>query len=190
MKLSKLGYNKKWIRFGILTEENIAAQLAHFEESKGELPESYRYTSYLNWLGKKTSLSNREVEKYMELTLEDPNPEMAGAAAKALFESPLVTEAQFNILRLQFPAFGDWTDKVIQRETLNRRLKKEGITPELLHECLQFKNEFADNRFLVQIIEKTEEIDVLSTIKDAGVGKRIRTLADKKINKIIRSQQA
>lgn len=189
MKISKLGYTKKWVRFGIITEEEIGKQLEHFRQHHSvNEPENYRFSALTTWLENKTTLSNNDVENYMELVLEDSVPEMGGLAAKNMIENPLVSEAQFNIIKLQFSYFGDWTDKIIQKETLFRRLKNEKITASIFEECMFYKTEFEDSRLLIEIINTTKDLSILEMFETSTVGKRIKKLAAKKINKIKREQ--
>ncbi len=189
MKLSKLGYTKKWIRYEFITPEEFEKQLNHFLASEEKVQENYRFTSFVNWLNSKEKLSDRELENFVELAVEDSNEHMAGSALKELIESPKITDKQFEHLKIQFSTFGDWTKKVVLRETLIRRLNNEPLSLELFEECLDYKNTFEDSRLLVSIIQNTEDLDILSRFAESPVGKRIKTLADKKINKIIRSQQ-
>lgn len=189
MKLSKLGYTKKWIRYEFLTPEMFDKQLNHFIASEEKIAENYRFTSFVNWLDSKEKISDREMENFVELAVEDQNEYMAGSALKELIESPKITDKQFNHLKIQFSTFGDWTKKVILRETLIRRLNNEELSLELFEECLLYKNQYKDSRLLISIINQTEDFDILSRFAESPVGKRIKTLADKKINKIIRKNQ-
>lgn len=189
MKLSKLGYTKKWIRYDFLTPELFEKQLNHFIASEEKVQENYRFTTFVNWINDQTSISDRGLENYVELAVEDPNEYMAGSALKELIESPKISDKQFNHLKLQFSTFGDWTTKIITKETLIRRLNKEELSLELFEECLLYKTTYKDSRLLVSIINQTEDLNILSQFADSPVGKRIKTLADKKINKIIRQNQ-
>lgn len=189
MKLSKLGYTKKWIRYEFLTPEMFDKQLSHYIASEDKVQENYRFTSFVNWLNDREKLSDREIENFVELAVEDANEHMAGSALKELFVSPKISDKQFEHLKIQFSTFGDWTKKVVLRETLVRRLNNETLTIELFEECLEYKKTFEDSRLLVSIITNTEDVDILSRITESPVGKRIKTLADKKINKIVRKNQ-
>ncbi|MGB0868350.1 MAG: hypothetical protein ACPGSD_02020 [Flavobacteriales bacterium] len=188
MKLSTLGYTKKWLRYGLLTEEQFAEQLKHYKASEEEIAENYRYTSFINWIKDQESFTDREIENFIELAVDDTNTEMSGMAVKTLFESSKLTPKQFETLCIQLPTFGDWTKKIIEREKLVRRIESEELTMELLHECLAYKKMYADNRFITSIIKQTDDLTILSEIKGSDVGKRIKTLTEKRINKILREQ--
>ncbi len=190
MKLSKLGYTKKWIRYEFITPEIFEKQLNHFLASEEKVQENYRFTSFVTWLDSKEKISDRELANFVELATEDSNEHMAGSAVKELIESPKITDKQFENLKIQFETFGDWTKKVVLRETLIRRLNNEELTVELFEECLGYKTDFEDSRLLTTIIKNTEDLDILSRFADSPVGKRIKTLADKKINQIVRNNQA
>lgn len=189
MKLSKLGYTKKWIRYEFLTPEMFEKQLNHFIASEEKIQENYRFTSFVNWLEQKDKLTDREIENFIELAMEDSNEHMAGSALKELIESPKISDKQFEHLKIQFSTFGDWTKKIVLKETLIRRLNNEPLTIELFEECLLYKTTFKDSRLLISIINHSEDMDILSRIIESPVGKRLKTMADKKINKLIRNNQ-
>ena len=120
--------------------------------------------------------------------MEDTDKLMAGNAIKELFTSAVISEGQFKSLTLKLPELGDWTKKLITREVLGKRLDAEEITKELYQECLQYKKEFKDNRLLIQMIGKTENPDILSDFSNNGSGKRIRTIAEKRLKQIKRNK--
>ena len=64
----------------------------------------------------------------------------------------------------------------------------EEITPELYQKCLQYKKEFKDNRLLILLISKAENQEILMDFANNGSGKRLRTLAEKKLNQLKRKK--
>jgi hypothetical protein len=187
MKLAKLGYTPKWIKFNLLNETIFNEQLEELENlGKDEEAniEHFRYYTFINWLESKKSISDKEIENYLLLAHEDEHQIMAGSAVRSLYLSPIITDEQFEGLKEKLAEFGDWTQKLIIREDLNRRLEKEEITFEFYQECLAYKNKFEDSRLLVAIIAKTEDEKILNDFETNGCGKRIRTLASKRLRKV------
>jgi hypothetical protein len=188
MQLASLGYTDKWIEYNFLDKKTFDLQLKAFEQAEDKNTANFRYRTFINWLQAKSRLSNQEIEHFLELAMEDTDKLMAGNAIKELFTSSVISEGQFKSLTLKLPEFGDWTKKLITREVLGKRLDAEEITKELYQECLQYKKEFKDNRLLIQMIGKTENPDILSDFSNNGSGKRIRTIAEKRLKQINRNK--
>lgn len=184
MKKLELGYTKKWIAYNFLNKNILSQQLTEFKKGGDQNIEHYRYASFVNWLDKKSKLTDQEVNHYLELAGEDVDVQMGGTAIKDLFVSPKITKQQFELIKSKLPEFGDWTKKLIAREVLIRRLNKEELTKELFNQCFKYKNEFNDNRLLILIIKKTNKLEILSLFLEVEIGKKIKTLASNKISKL------
>jgi hypothetical protein len=186
MELSKLQYSEKWVEYGFLTEEVLNAQIKAFESGTDQNPEHFRNASFLNWLKPKKSVTDEEIDQFLELAaleLVTEEEEKLDETVELLAGS----DTQFDSMKERLPAFGDWTKKLIAYEVLVRKLKSHPITPQVFKECLAYKLEFQDNRPLVLLIEQTENVDVLAKFENKGVGKRIKTLATKKLSKLDRA---
>jgi len=118
----------------------------------------------------------------------DPDKSMAGMAVKDLFTAAILTEEQFEIISHKLPAFGAWTRKLIIREVLERRLKKEELSEELFRQCFEYKKEFKDNRLLMRIIELSNNKEILALFETSGSGKQLRKLAQKKVDQLSRKK--
>lgn len=188
MNLEQLGYTKKWIEFKVLNRLILNDQIDEYKNGGDQNVEDYRYYTLMNWLESKKKLTEKEVHRFLTLAKEDPNTEMAGAAVKKLFTAPQLTEDQYETVKLCLPEFGEWTEKVIRREDLWRKLKNEKLTFDLYRICLKYKRKYNDNRMLVSIIEMTDNEEILMDFETNEVGKRIRTLANKKLNKVRREK--
>ena len=68
MDILKLGYTKKWIDYGFLTEEILSKQIAEFEKEGTKPVEHYRYTLFVNWLKGKEALNNEEINNFIAVS--------------------------------------------------------------------------------------------------------------------------
>jgi len=184
MKLSSLGYTSNWIKFKLLDETLFNEQMEEFKNGNDQSTEQFRYYTFVKWLDSKKEISDQDIDNYLSLAHEDEDQQMAGSAVRVLFTSNIITDEQFNVLKGALANFGDWTKKVIQQEVLKRRLNKEILTFDLYRDCLTYKNDYADSRLLVNIINQTENEEILGDFETNGCGKRIRTLACKKLNRV------
>jgi len=131
MDLETLGYTYKWIEFKILNKDILNDQIEEYKSGEDDNLEHYRYYTLMNWLENKKKLSQKEINQFLTVAKEDPEQQMAGAAVKTLFTSPILTEEQYESLKLSLPEFGEWTEKVIKRQDLLKRLKDEKLTFDL-----------------------------------------------------------
>ena len=184
MDLAKLGYTKKWIEYDFLDEKQISTQIALFEKVKDQNAGDYRSQSFRNWLKEKESFTNQDVYNYINLALADKDEAIAGSAITMLFVSSKLTDEQFGIIKGKLPEFGKWTKKLITREVLTRRINNEEMTLELFKLSYDYKLEFKDNRLLINIIKSTNSIELLSLFSELEIGKKIKTLANNKMNKL------
>lgn len=184
MDILKLGYTKKWIDYNFLTEEILSKQNAEFEKEEGKPAEHYRYTSFVNWLEGKEVLTNEEVNNYIELCTHDKDDRMSGSAIKDIFVSKKISDEQFEIIKLKLPQFGEWTEKLITREVLIRRVNRERMSPSLFKLCYDYKVKFKDNRLLLNIIKQTNDSQCLAFFSELDVGKKLKTLAQNKLKKL------
>ena len=184
MDILKLGYTKKWIEFNFLTEKTLSKQIVEFEKEEFKNAVPFRYASFKKWLESKQEITNEDVGNYIELAIEDIDDRMSGSAIKDLFVSSKISEEQFEIIKLKLPLFGEWTQKLITREVLLRRVKSERISPELFKLCYDYKVKFKDNRLLINIIKETNDSQCLSFFSELDVGKKLKTLAQNKLKKI------
>lgn len=186
MSLSKLGYTAQWKYAGILTDAKLEEQLEEFEKSEDKDTANYRYASLIDWIKSKKEFTDKDIENFFEITIEEEDQIMGGMAIKELFASPLLTDQQFDTLKQNLPEFGKWTAKVIEREDLNRRLSKSEVSKYLYAECLNYYTKYDDSRLLIRIIKESDNIEILKNFASNGCGKRIRKMAEKKINQIER----
>lgn len=188
MELVKLGYTQKWIDYKFLTQKAFKEQVAEYLEGEYESGELLRFDTFMTWIEKKKKFTQVQIDQLLELAKADEDEIMAGTAVRELFSSPLLTEAQFEYMLTVLPTFGDWTEKMIRRVILNRRIEAEAITTELYIESVEYKQDYDDNRLLISIIRKTENVEILKDFEHNGCGKRLRTMAQKRLNQLQREK--
>lgn len=189
MKLQTLGYTTNWIDFGLLDTAKVNDQYQALQNSDDEDPAQFRLITFMTWLDAKKEISDTELQNILILAREDEDQNIGGSILRILFVSPIITEKQFNVLKAKLPAYGAWTEKLIIREVLSRKIDQEEVTQQLLEDSLAYKRNFDDNRLLIKLIAKTEDIELLKSFENNGSGKRLRTIAEKRINQINRKSK-
>jgi hypothetical protein len=190
MEFLDFGYTTKWIKYDFIDQFILDTQIAEFNKGKDKPLEEFRSNLFDKWLSFHKKVTNKQIEQFLELALEDPAKPMAGNAVRKLFTSDIITDDQFSFIAERLPQFGDWTLKLITRETLLKRLKKEVLSVEIIDACIQYKLDFEDSRLVLKIIKETEDIDMLTVLSGNRNGKQIRKLASKKIDRIKRERHA
>ena len=93
--LERLGYDPRWMDYGFLDPATLKAQIAELDSGEDLNTEHYRYRSFLSVLTSRTTLSDREIDCYIELALSDPDINMGAAALRVLAEWPKLGEAGY-----------------------------------------------------------------------------------------------
>ena len=184
-KLTKIGYTTLWLDFSILTIDYLIEQEQTFDNSDDQNTEHYRYQTFRHYLSAKDTLSNIEFDKYMRLTFEDSDPLMAGSAAVDLFNKVDLTDLQFEKLCKTLGYFGEWTNKVVTRQTLLRQLKASKLTTDLFKECI-----VSGDSVIHEYILDFADFDQLQELVINGKNKKIRNIATDKLNRLTRQQNS
>ena len=190
MEFLDFGYTTKWIKYGFIDQSVLETQIAEFNNGKEKPLEEFRANLFDKWISAHKSVTNKQIEEFLELAIEDRTPTMAGNAVRKLFTSEIITDDQFTFMAERLPQFGDWALKLITRESLLKRLKNEELSEEIIDDCIQYKIDFEDNRLILNIIRDSEDIEMLLKLTGNRNGKQIRKLASKKIDRIKREQNA
>lgn len=184
MELNDLGYTDKWVSYGFLNKDILDNQLIEFRKGEDQNTEHYRYGTFLNWLSRKDSFTDQEVQNFIELALEDDDELMAGSAVKELFTSFQINDIQFDIIKSQLPKFGEWTIKLISREELKNKIENENLTEGLLRKCISHANEFNENVLIELIIEQADNSEFIAEFATNDYGEKIRNLANEKLKRL------
>lgn len=184
MEFLDFGYTTKWIKYGFIDQSILDTQIAEYNKHPEKPLEDFRSNLFNKWLSENKTVTNKQIEEFLELALADASEKMAGNAVRKLYISEIPTEAQFALISKKLPEFGDWTAKLISRETLNKRLKNEELSEELFDACVAYKKQFEDSRLLLDIIKTSENIELLAKFESNGSGKQLRKLAQKRIKQL------
>lgn len=180
-KHSVLNYSDLWLKFGLLTEEELDEQITIFETSDDKSTEHYRYRSFKKYLESRKELTDDEINKYLRLAEIDNYEVMAGAAVVDLLRQRNLTDFQFEKICEALSSYGKWTKKIICREILYRNLRKavnseEGLTKDVF---LEFFNQGNGDvhRYLIWCADKNQ----MELIAEKGATKAVRNIAKQEL---------
>lgn len=184
MNLSVLGYDENWLTYGLLDPEWLRIQIEEFETSDDQNTEHYRYATLIRWINSKQSFTNEELDRFLEVCLNDSDSLMAGSAAKEIYLNPYISDTQARYIEGTFSSFGDWTQAHIVGRKLNCKFKNEPITQGLVDEAIQYLEQFNSKRYIELAIEKSEDPKMIQVFSESGFGKKIRNLASQKLRRL------
>ncbi|MFA5619810.1 MAG: hypothetical protein WDA08_05840 [Weeksellaceae bacterium] len=175
-KLDKIGYSALWLDYGVLTIKELNKQIKIFENSDDQNTEHYRYSTFKNFLKNHSVITEKQLNNYLSLIINDEDKTMATSAIIDIFNLVALTDNQFLIVCNTLISFGDWTKNIIQRQALLRELKKQKLNDELFEKALQFKDPIIHDFLL-----KNANIIQLEKLTFFGANKSIRNIATNKI---------
>ena len=184
-KLAKIGYTILLLDYGVLTIDYLIQQEQVFDKSDDQNTEHYRYQTFRHYLSSKSKLLDIEFDNYLRLTFEDNDPLMAGSAAVELFNKTDLTQQQFKKLCKTIEHFGVWTEKVVTRQTLLRQLRTSKLTSELFKECV-VNGDSVIHEYILDIAD----LNQLQELVINGKNKKIRNIANEKLNMLTRRQNS
>ncbi|MBK8089218.1 MAG: hypothetical protein IPK31_15465 [Chitinophagaceae bacterium] len=118
--LSQLGYSRKWIDNGILTETLLKQQLQEFNSGEDDNTEHYRFRTLTAFLQSITFKKERTLEVILEILEEDSDQSMASSVFISLLKNEELTNKQFEMVADSFKKFGELTQKYIDKEKIKR----------------------------------------------------------------------
>jgi len=179
IKLQKLGYTKKWLELGLLTNQELELQIEEFDKSEDKNTEHYRYKTFKKYLTNKKVLTDRELDNFLNLSNSEKALSMSIAAKLDLFRDIELTDIQFNKVCKEIFELGASVQKIVIRQRLLRRLKKENLTEQLFEEIVT-SNDSVTQSYILNLSNKSQ----LKELIENGATKEIKKKATEKLNKL------
>jgi hypothetical protein len=174
INLSKFGYTKKWFDNGLLTQEELNKQLEILKIADDTNTEHYRYKTLSDFVDSKNNISDSQLFNFLEIAINDIDTSMSSSAIVKLLEKDYLTDRQFERVSTSLTVFGDWTEKVIVRQKLVRRLKVEELTDKLFKESLVSADKVV-HTILLSLVE--HDIDRMEALIRKAANSKIRNQA-------------
>jgi hypothetical protein len=176
--LEKLRYDPRWLNYGFLDPASLRDQIAELESGDDANTEHYRYRSFLAVLESRASLSEKEIDDYVELALADPEVQMGEAALRKLAEWPKLGEAGYIkisghevFLRASMRGSMIWG-------RLIRALNSSSLTPEDCDSYLEAGDSEVQRVLMDRVkLSRTQ----LERLRSAGKSRAIRNMAAEKL---------
>ena len=122
MNLSSLQYDPRWIEFQFLSTEELADQLMELSKGEDTNTEHYRLRSFRNFMNRRVTYTDIEIEQFITLIKIDPDQAMAGSVLSELLLSQKLNNTQFLHVKSEFIKYGAWANKIVNRIEKNNQL--------------------------------------------------------------------
>lgn len=119
-QLDLLNYSKDWLTTGLLKLDKLKEQVAEYEKGEDLNTEHYRYAAFKDNIDNQDSFDDEVLFNLLQLASQDEDPVMAGSVVVSLLRKKGLTDKQFHVVKEALMGFGDWTNKVIEREIAKR----------------------------------------------------------------------
>ena len=112
--LAILGYDFKWIEYGLLDLDQLNMQIEKFILGEDLNTEHYRYASFRKHIENTGVFTDQHIEYLLELALVDEDKGMSSAVIIELSRKDL-TNQQFKKVINALRTYDKWTEKTISR---------------------------------------------------------------------------
>jgi len=180
--LTKLGFDARWLEYGLLDEQFLRELSERFDTSDDKNIEHYRYAAFYAVLMNSDALDDTLLDRYIHLAQLDEDLGMARSALIELISWRRLSDNQFEHLS-KHPAFADpYIQRIVEKKVrLLRQLgSSDPLTDELFERCLASRNRRVQEVLLIRSDISRQQIEVLS---QQGCGKAIRNMAKQRLNR-------
>jgi hypothetical protein len=185
--INQLHFHPKWFDYGLLETNFFAQQVEKYQHEKetfGDSLEHYRYFAFKSVLSSRESLSNEELEQYIELCQLDEDRLMAHAALIDLLLWQELTDKQYQKLTTH-PAFsGKVAQKIIWRNQMRCKLSSGSISNEVFTHILEREDRVLQRELVSSPSISRNQLEVLA---ENGINRAVRNMAKNILRRRLRS---
>lgn len=166
------GYTEKWLDYGVITEEQLVADLEMFQKNPYEYNKEYYRSGHLyRYLDALESITDLQIEQVLELSWED---EDSGFVDLYLLKHQILNDEQFKKLAIALFEEESVSKQLIRTLSLRRRFRKEGAIQSVIDDALSRK----DTRIQQELLEQYQlSTNTLKQFIEQGSSKAVRGFA-------------
>ena len=178
--LRLLGYDQRWLTYGFLSPEVLTRQCAERASSGDQNAEHYRYATFRSLLAGRSSISETDVSRYIELAKLDPDQTMAHAALADLLAWRGLSADQFERLSTHRDFEADFLQRIAQRRRLISAISNGPVSDALAASCLAGKDSVVQRALVAASDVTREHLEML--LRD-GCNRSVRNLARQRLRR-------
>lgn len=170
-----LGYDTRWLEFGVVSEARVLAQAADARSEFGErepLSEHYRWAAFVEHVGGRERFSDEEVGRLLALCEADPDAAAGRAMFIRLLSHPGLTARQVEMAAGS--ALARECGNEISRARMLLRLRQGEWSADLLDEVVE-RGDGGVQRWVLE--DSRVDRGVLMRLADRGANKAVRNMA-------------
>jgi hypothetical protein len=174
LALMVLEYDKKWIEYEFIDNNFILEQFAYYKSSDDKNTEHYRYGAFRSILQNRKSLTDYQINQYIELATIDNDQGMAESVLVQLFTWNGLSEEQYNRLK-SHPGFSKPIfQKLDKRYSMIKELGKIELTDEIVKHYIANGDGDVQLSLLVKNGITRKQLEY---IHEKGINRRVRNIA-------------
>jgi hypothetical protein len=179
-QLALLHYSPEWLAHNFLTLDALQKQVETYHRGEDQGREHYRYGTFRWILYSRTSMSDEQVEHFIELAQKDEDSFMARAALWDLLQWKGLSQQQLDRLsedpRFEHPGY----QKIILHRRLYTELQTSPLTADLFERCLATRDD-GIQRYLLEECEPTR--NQMAELAEKGVNRAVRNIARERLRR-------
>lgn len=170
----ELGYDFRWIEFGILSPRELEAQFELFRRSEDKNKEHYRASAFRHYFQRTDAISDEQLERYLEIYTTSADDILKPNHLHELLKFPGLTDLQLQRLSRHALFQDPGLIRIAQRVRLLKDLEAPHLDPAIVESCLASADPVVQ-RALVE--HANTPLSSLHVIANRGVSKAVRNLA-------------
>lgn len=181
--INQLHFHPNWFEYGLLDTNFFAQQVEKYQHKKdifGESLEHYHYFAFKSVLSSRESLSDEQIEQYIELCQLDEDWSMAHAALIDLLLWQELTDEQYQKLTTH-PAFsGKVAQKIIWQNQMRGELSSGSISNEVFTHILESGDKDLQRELVASPSISRNQLEVLA---EKGINRAVRNMAKNRLGR-------
>ncbi|MBC7527624.1 MAG: hypothetical protein H7308_08740 [Chthonomonadaceae bacterium] len=173
-----LHYKREWLDYGFVESEFLAEQVKGFRTGIDPHREHYRCAAFRRILLNRVSLTQEELEHYIELCRLDEDTTMAGAMLCDLLGWSGLTPDQFEFVSSLSDFEPDFLQKTILQMSLLKALQQSPLTEATFARCLDSQDITVQLQLLLKHSLTLQQWEILA---ERGASRAIRNRAKERL---------
>lgn len=171
---AELGYDPRWIDYGILSAEELEAQVELFRRSSDKHTEHYRWRAFVEFFKRTDTLSDDRIERFLRINTTSADDILREPQLHALIRFQGLTDTQIRSLARHSLFEEPGLARVARRHRLLRHLDAPKLHRRIVEACLA-ANDSQVHSALVE--HEGVPLWALRELTDRGANKSVRNRA-------------
>lgn len=176
-----LGYDERWLAFGLISPAYLRRQFEYFEGSDDKNTEHYRARAIRDFFAARAGLSDSEIQAYLEICADSKDEILFLQHLHELIRFYGLSDSQIENLAGHYLFAEPGLAKIVRRVQTLRILDHDVVRPETVESVIA-SGDTNLHRALVE--HPGASIDAIERLADEGANKAVRNIAMVRLKKM------